>query len=63
MIRKLPRRTRVDPNELDRQTAEVLSKLETDGPKMAMIASWLNWRTNENGFGEDFDITIIPRKA
>lgn len=51
----------VDPNELDRQTAEVNEFLEKEGPRMKFVANWLNNRKGQNGLGEDFDITFYPR--
>jgi hypothetical protein len=57
-------KVRVDPHELNRQSEEINEKLRTEGPRMNAIAAWLAWRTDKNGFGEDFDITILtPRKA
>lgn len=51
----------VDPNELDRQTAEINDYLEKEGPRMKFVASWLQNRKGQNGLGEDFDITFYPR--
>lgn len=57
------RRDKVDPDELNRQTAEVNEFLETEGPKVSAVAAWLNTRKGQNGLGEDFDITFYPRGA
>lgn len=55
------RRDKVDPDELNRQTAEVNEFLENEGPKVSAVATWLNNRKGQNGLGEDFDITFYPR--
>jgi hypothetical protein len=52
---------KVDPDELDRQTAEVQEFLEKEGPNMSAVAKWLNNRKGQNGLGEDFDITFYPK--
>lgn len=47
-----------------RATAEAAAEqLKAQEPKVTFISRWLAWRTNENGFGEDFDITIVPKGA
>lgn len=55
------RRDKVDPDELNRQTAEVNEFLENEGPRVSAVAAWLNNRKGQNGLGEDFDITFYPR--
>lgn len=52
---------KVDPDELDRQTAEINEYLEKEGPRMKSVARWLENRKGQNGLGEDFDITFYPR--
>ena len=56
--RHLPK---VDPDELDRQTAEIQEYLQKEGPHMSFVAKWLENRKGQNGLGEDFDITFHPR--
>lgn len=51
----------VDPDELDRQTEAVNEYLEREGPRMTLVANWLNNRKGQNGLGQDFDITFYPR--
>lgn len=53
----------VDPDELDRQTAEVNEYLAEKGPQMNFVSNWLENRKGQNGFGEDFDITFYPRRG
>lgn len=64
MMRKLIRRSRhVDPEELDRQTSKVNARLERETDRMNTIASYLEKRKNQNGFGADFEYTLRPRRA
>lgn len=64
MIKFFGRRpAKVDPDELNRQTAEVNELLEKEGPRISAVAAWLNHRKGQNGLGEDFDITFYPRGA
>ena len=63
MIKKLFQRDqRVDPSELDKQTEEVNAILERDDAKMNAIASYLEKRKNQNGFGTDFEFTLRPKE-
>lgn len=64
MIRKLFHFTpRVDPDDLNKQTDEINAKLKKDGPRMNSIASYLEWRTGKNGFGTDFEFTLLPKET
>lgn len=57
------RSERVDPAELAR-TAEIsLSETRTRQKHVNALTSYLNNRTGQNGFGEDFEITLIPRRV
>lgn len=66
-MKNLWRRSRttpkVDPQELNQQSAEILDKLEKDGPRMRAIAAFLENRRDQNGFGTDFEYTLRPRRA
>jgi hypothetical protein len=63
VIKKLFQRDqRVDPSELDKQTEEVNAILERDDAKMNAIASYLEKRKNQNGFGTDFEFTLRPKE-
>ena len=63
MIKVFGRRPpKVDPDELNRQTAEVNAFIDEQSPKMSAVAKWLINRSGQNGFGEDFDITCYPRE-
>ena len=57
------RSVRVDPNELDKQTAAVNAMIEREGPRMHAVATYLERRKNQNGFGTDFEYTLKPRRA
>lgn len=54
---------RVDPKELSRLAEESLTETRGKQPHVNALTSYLNNRTGENGFGEDFEITLIPRRA
>ena len=57
------RAPRVDPDELDRQSQEINEKLEREGPQMAAVATFLERRRLQNGFGTDFEYTLRPRRT
>jgi hypothetical protein len=57
------KKSRVDPEALDKQTAEVREFLENEKPRMSAVAEFLNNRRGQNGLGEDFDITFYPRST
>lgn len=60
----LKRRTpRVDPDELARTAEESLAETRRRQPHVNALTSYLNNRTGQNGFGEDFEITLNPRRA
>lgn len=62
-MRIFGRRAKVDPEVLDRQTAEINEYLEQEEPRMTALATFLNNRRGQNGLGEDFDVTFYPRGA
>lgn len=53
----------IDPDELDRQTEAIEEELEREAPRMAAIATYLERRRMQNGFGNDFEYTLRPRRA
>lgn len=57
------RAPRVDPEELNRQSAEINERLEREGPRMSALASFLERRRLQNGFGTDFEYTLRPRRT
>lgn len=61
MKKFLRRSVRVDPMELNRQTEQVQAKLDQEGPKMNALATYLERRRMQNGFGTDFEYTLRPR--
>ena len=54
---------RPDPDVLIRQAEESLRKTESQQPHVDKITKWLNKRENQNGFGEDFEYTLRPKKG
>ena len=59
---RLGRPERPDPNDLIRQAEESLRKTERQQPHVDRITKWLNNRENQNGFGEDFEYTLRPKR-
>ena len=59
---RLGRSERPDPNDLIRQAEESLRKTESQQPHVDRITKWLNKRENQNGFGEDFEYTLKPKR-
>ncbi len=57
------RAPRVDPEELNRQSAEINEQLEREGPRMNALATYLERRRLQNGFGTDFEYTLRPRRT
>ena len=66
MIRKWFRRRppRVDPDKLLKKAEESLEETRNQQEHVNALASYLDRRKGQNGFGEDFDITIlVPRSS
>lgn len=57
------RKARVDPEELNRLAEESLAETRGQQAHVNALTSYLNVRTGQNGFGEDFEITLNPRRA
>lgn len=55
---------RVDPDELLKKAEESLEETQNQQEHVNALTSYLERRKGQNGFGEDFDITIlVPRRA
>lgn len=54
---------RVRPEELARLAEESLNETKRQQVKVNIITSYLNQRRNQNGFGEDFEITLLLRRT
>lgn len=39
-----------------------LEEAEARGPQIASMSTWFNWRTEQNHFGDDLDITFVRKK-
>lgn len=55
--------TRVDPEQLSAQADKSLQETSERQPHVNALSSWLASRKDQNGFGEDFEFTLIPRGA
>ena len=53
----------VDPQDLVNQANEINEKLEREGPKLTALATYLEKRRLQNGFGTDFEYTLRPKEA
>lgn len=53
----------VDPQVLIDQATEINDKLEREGSRLNALASYLERRRLQNGFGTDFEYTLRPKEA
>lgn len=53
----------VDPQDLVNQANEINEKLEREGPRLTALATYLERRRLQNGFGADFEYTLRPKEA
>ena len=54
---------KLDPQDLINQATEINDRLEREGPRLAALAAFLERRRLQNGFGTDFEYTLIPKEA
>lgn len=54
---------RVDPAELDQLAEKSLEETRSRQEHVNALTSYLETRKGQNGFGEDFEITLNPRSA
>lgn len=54
---------RVDPVELSRIAQESLAETRSQQAYVNTITAYLDRRKGQNGFGEDFELTLRPRRA
>lgn len=54
---------RVDPHEMKRIAEQSLKESTANQPIINRLTSWLNTRNEENGFGRDFDVTVIAKEV
>lgn len=58
------RSPRVDPQELARKAEESLKETQSQQDHVNALTSYLEKRKGQNGFGEDFEISLlIPRRS
>ena len=60
-FRKHP--NRVDPEQLSAQAEKSIQETTERQPHVNALTNWLSSRKDQNGFGEDFEFTLIPRGA
>lgn len=54
---------RVDPDAMNRQAEESMAETRNRQDHVNALTSYLDRRQGQNGFGEDFEVTFIPRSA
>lgn len=64
MIRRFKKKEpRVDPDELSKKAEQSLRETSKNQEHVNYLTTWLERRQNQNGFGEDFEYTLRPRRA
>lgn len=58
--RKKP--TRPNPDDMIRKAEESLRQTESQQPLVDKITNWLKNREDQNGFGDDFEYTLRPKR-
>ena len=54
---------RIDPDELTRKADQSILETRAKQPHVNRLTSYLDKRKNQNGFGDDWEITWQPRGA
>lgn len=54
--------SRVDPDELIQKAEESLRKTESQTIHVNQLTTWLKNREMKNGFGDDFEYTLRPKR-
>jgi hypothetical protein len=57
------RSSKVDPDRLERNAEESINRTKKNQPLVDNLTSFLKARELKNGFGEDFEITLVPKEA
>lgn len=53
---------RIDPDELAAKADQSLALTRNQQERVNTLTSWLEGRKDQNGFGEDFEVTLLaPR--
>lgn len=60
---RMSRGDAIDPQDLVNQANEINEKLEREGPRLTALATYLERRRLQNGFGSDFEYTLRPKEA
>lgn len=55
------KKNRIDPLELTRQAEAASEQIRSQQPHVDALNGWLERRKNINGFGQDFELTLIPK--
>lgn len=60
---RIQRNGRVDSKELMAYAVAARAHIREQEPHVNWLTGWLNVRKAENGFGDDFEITLKPRQG
>lgn len=55
------KKARIDPVEVSRIADEASEQIRSQQPHVDALNGWLERRKNINGFGQDFELTLIPK--
>ena len=59
---KRKKQDRPNPDDMIRKAEESLRKTESQQPLVDRLTGWLKNRENQNGFGDDFEYTLRPKR-
>lgn len=59
---KKKRSNKIDPNELLKKAEHSLATTEDQQPRVNFLTTWLRGRKDSNGFGDDFEWSLIPKE-
>jgi len=54
---------KLSSKKLLKPTEEAAEQLRSQKSQVNAVSSWLENRKQQNGFGEDFEVSLIPRGA
>lgn len=52
---------KLSSKKLLQPTEEAAEQLRSQKTQVNAVSSWLETRKQQNGFGDDFEVTLIPR--
>lgn len=55
------KKARIDPLEVARMAEKASEQIRSQQPHVDALNGWLERRKNVNGFGDDFEYSLIPK--